>query len=105
MEILQLVKKFLFGSEFDWICWGLRYLGDFYELELQALTGVRGWNIPDTKGGGPCPRESHTAVAHSGLRSSRLYVFGGMEGGRLDDLWQLDLSEALVFTPFLTFIL
>ncbi|XP_013881614.1 host cell factor 2 [Austrofundulus limnaeus] len=76
-----------------------RYLGDLYELELQPLTGVRGWNIPDTKGGGPCPRESHTAVAHSGLGSSRLYVFGGMEGGRLNDLWQLDLSSMVWSTP------
>uniref|UniRef100_A0A3P9PP63 Host cell factor C2 n=1 Tax=Poecilia reticulata TaxID=8081 RepID=A0A3P9PP63_POERE len=63
-----------------------RYLGDFYELELQPLTGARGWNVPDTKGGGPSARESHTCVAYAGLGSPKLYVFGGMQGCRLNDL-------------------
>lgn len=66
---------------------------DFYELELQTVSGVRGWSVPETKGGGPSARESHTAVAYSSLGSSKLYIFGGMLGRRLDDLWQLDLGN------------
>ncbi|XP_014830706.1 PREDICTED: host cell factor 2 [Poecilia mexicana] len=76
-----------------------RYLGDFYELELQPLTGAKGWNVPDTKGGGPSARESHTCVAYAGLGSPKLYVFGGMQGCRLNDLWQLDLSSMVWSTP------
>lgn len=73
----------------------LRYLGDFYELELQLVSGVRGWSVPETKGGGPSARESHTAVANTGLGSPKLYVFGGMQGCRLNDLWQLDLGRTV----------
>ncbi|XP_055087694.1 host cell factor 2 isoform X2 [Periophthalmus magnuspinnatus] len=74
-----------------------RYLGDLFELELQSVSGARGWSIPETKGGGPSPRESHTAVVYTGLGSPKLYVFGGMQGSRLDDLWQLDL-DAMVWS-------
>lgn len=70
-------------------------MGDFYELELQSVSGARGWSIPETKGGGPSARESHTSVAYSGLGSPKLYIFGGMQGCRLDDLWQLDLGRTL----------
>lgn len=76
-----------------------RYLDDFYELELQTLTGAKGWNVPDVKGDGPSARESHTCVAYAGLGSPRLYVFGGMRGGRLNDLWQLDLNSMVWSTP------
>uniref|UniRef100_A0A1A8QUR6 Host cell factor C2 n=1 Tax=Nothobranchius rachovii TaxID=451742 RepID=A0A1A8QUR6_9TELE len=76
-----------------------RYLDDLYELELQALTGARGWNIPETKGVGPSARESHTSVGYTGLGSSKLYIFGGMQGGRLQDLWQLDLGSMVWSTP------
>ncbi|KAF0029426.1 hypothetical protein F2P81_018531 [Scophthalmus maximus] len=69
-----------------------RYMGDLYELELQSASGARGWNIPETKGGGPSARESHSSVAYSGPNSPKLYIFGGMQGCRLDDLWQLDLD-------------
>lgn len=74
----------------------LRYMGDFYELELQSVSGVRGWIIPETNGGGPSARESHTAVANTGLGSPKLYIFGGMQGSRLNDLWQLDLGMTVV---------
>lgn len=70
-----------------------RYLDDLYELELQSVSGARGWSIPETKGGGPSARESHTSVAYAGLGSPKLFIFGGMQGRRLDDLWQLDLSR------------
>ncbi|KAK1790362.1 hypothetical protein P4O66_014262 [Electrophorus voltai] len=71
-----------------------RYLDDFYELELQTQSGVKGWSIPETKGVGPCPRESHTCVVYSGSAGSspKLYIFGGMCGQRLADLWQLDID-------------
>lgn len=74
-------------------------MGDFYELELQAASGARGWSIPDTKGGGPSARESHTTVSYSGLGSPKLYVFGGMQGCRLNDLWQLDLGRPVISIP------
>ncbi|TDG96890.1 hypothetical protein EPR50_G00233160 [Perca flavescens] len=76
-----------------------RYMCDFYELELQSSSGARGWSIPETKGGGPSARESHTSVAYSGLGSPKLYIFGGMQGCRLDDLWQLDLDTMVWSTP------
>ncbi|XP_023278698.1 host cell factor 2 isoform X1 [Seriola lalandi dorsalis] len=69
-----------------------RYMGDLYELELQSVSGARGWSIPETKGGGPSARESHSSVAYDGLSSPKLYIYGGMQGSRLDDLWQLDLD-------------
>lgn len=70
----------------------LRYMGDLYELELQLVSGVRSWSIPETKGGGPSARESHTSIAYAGPGSPKLYIFGGMRGCRLNDLWQLDLG-------------
>ncbi|XP_040030963.2 host cell factor 2 isoform X1 [Gasterosteus aculeatus] len=78
-----------------------RYMGDFYELELQSLSGARGWSIPETKGGGPSARESHTSVAYTGLGSQKLYIFGGMQGRRLGDLWQIDL-DTMVWSSAVT---
>ncbi|XP_018928722.2 host cell factor 2 isoform X1 [Cyprinus carpio] len=71
-----------------------RYLDDFYELELQVQSGVKGWNIPETKGGGPSARESHSSVVYcvKGGSAPKLYIFGGMCGHRLNDLWQLDIE-------------
>ncbi|XP_074553929.1 host cell factor 2 isoform X2 [Halichoeres trimaculatus] len=76
-----------------------RYMDDFYELELQSVSGARGWSIPDVKGGGPSARESHTSVAYTGPGSPKLYIFGGMQGSRLDDLWQLDLDTMVWSMP------
>ncbi|CAJ1054482.1 host cell factor 2 isoform X1 [Xyrichtys novacula] len=76
-----------------------RYMNDFYELELQSVSGARGWSIPETKGVGPSARESHTSVGCTGLGSSKLFIFGGMQGSRLDDLWQLDLSTMVWSMP------
>ncbi|XP_075407188.1 host cell factor 2 isoform X2 [Tenrec ecaudatus] len=71
-----------------------RYLNDFYELELQHGSGAVGWSIPVTKGIVPSPRESHTAVIYckKDSGSPKMFVFGGMCGARLDDLWQLELE-------------
>ncbi|XP_029016228.1 host cell factor 2 [Betta splendens] len=76
-----------------------RYLSDFYELELQSVSGARGWSTPETNGTGPSARESHTSVAFSGLGSPKLFLFGGMQGCRLDDLWQLDLDTMVWSMP------
>ncbi|XP_067110622.1 host cell factor 2 [Osmerus mordax] len=77
----------------------MRYLDDFYELELQSVSGVKGWTIPETKGGGPSARESHTCVVYSGMGSPKLYIYGGMTGHRLNDLWQLDLDSMIWSCP------
>ncbi|XP_041331220.1 host cell factor 2 isoform X2 [Pyrgilauda ruficollis] len=71
-----------------------RYLNDFYELELQHGSGVVGWSIPVTKGVLPSPRESHTAIVYcrKDVGSPKMYVFGGMCGCRLNDLWELDIE-------------
>ncbi|XP_063303285.1 host cell factor 2 isoform X1 [Pelobates fuscus] len=76
-----------------------RYLNDFYELELCPGTGVVGWNLPLMKGTLPSPRESHSAVVYSrkDTRKPKLYIFGGMSGSRLDDLWELDI-ETMTWT-------
>lgn len=60
-------------------------------------SGVKGWNIPESKGGGPSARESHSSVVYCGKGGSgpKLYIFGGMCGERLNDLWQLDIGKAL----------
>ncbi|XP_053718677.1 host cell factor 2 isoform X1 [Synchiropus splendidus] len=76
-----------------------RYMADFFELELQSGSGARAWNIPDTKGGGPSARESHTAVAYTNAGSPKLYIFGGMQGHRLNDMWQLDLDTMVWSLP------
>ncbi|XP_066490363.1 host cell factor 2 isoform X2 [Tiliqua scincoides] len=71
-----------------------RYLNDFYELELQHGSGVMGWSIPVTKGVLPSPRESHTAIIYSRKDSGnpKMFIFGGMSGCRLNDLWELDIE-------------
>ncbi|KAH0616980.1 hypothetical protein JD844_028516 [Phrynosoma platyrhinos] len=72
-----------------------RYLNDFYELELQHGSGVTGWNIPVTKGILPSPRESHTAIIYCRKDSgnAKMFIFGGMSGCRLNDLWELDIES------------
>ncbi|KYO36444.1 host cell factor 2 [Alligator mississippiensis] len=71
-----------------------RYLNDFYELELQHGSGVIGWSIPVTKGILPSPRESHTSIIYcrKDLGIPKMYIFGGMCGCRLNDLWELDIG-------------
>ncbi|KAM5171973.1 host cell factor 2 [Mantella aurantiaca] len=78
-----------------------RYLNDLYELELRPGSGVVGWTIPQTKGTSPCPRESHSAVIYSKKdnRKAKLYIFGGMSGCRLGDLWELDIETMTWNSP------
>lgn len=71
-----------------------RYLNDLYILELKCNNSTA-WEIPQTYGTSPPPRESHTAVAHTVSDShSKLIVYGGMSGCRLGDLWILDIGES-----------
>lgn len=88
---------------FSFLLWYPRYLNDFYELELQHGSGVVGWSIPATKGIVPSPRESHTAIIYckKDSGSPKMYVFGGMCGARLDDLWQLDLGNLNLIQEFM----
>ncbi|XP_077121764.1 host cell factor 2 isoform X1 [Ranitomeya variabilis] len=78
-----------------------RYLNDFYELELRQGSGVVGWSIPQTKGSPPTTRESHSAVIYSkkDRGKSKLYIFGGMSGSRLCDLWELDMESMTWSSP------
>ncbi|XP_059471046.1 host cell factor 1-like isoform X2 [Neocloeon triangulifer] len=70
-----------------------RYLNDLFTLELRSNSAVA-WEAPTTFGQSPPPRESHTGVAYSDLKSgkSSLVVYGGMSGCRLGDLWFLDVD-------------
>lgn len=70
-----------------------RYLNDLYILELRNNNSTA-WDIPQTYGTSPPPRESHTAVAYTVSDShSKLIVYGGMSGCRLGDLWILDIGK------------
>uniref|UniRef100_A0A3Q2XS90 Host cell factor C2 n=1 Tax=Hippocampus comes TaxID=109280 RepID=A0A3Q2XS90_HIPCM len=74
-----------------------RYLDDLYELELQSVSGARGWSIPETKGGGPSARESHTSVAYAGLGSPKLFIFGGMQVAGVNCFGEGDFSPVSEF--------
>ncbi|XP_049938757.1 host cell factor 1-like [Schistocerca serialis cubense] len=77
------------------------YLNDLYALDLQ--TKMTAWNIPETRGCRPSPRESHTAVAYENkfTGSSRIIIYGGMNGRRLGDLWFLDCETFSWLKPVL----
>ncbi|XP_046485878.1 host cell factor 1 isoform X1 [Neodiprion pinetum] len=70
-----------------------RYLNDLYTLELLG-NGVTAWDVPQTHGNSPPPRESHTGVAYADRTTGKscLVIYGGMSGCRLGDLWFLDID-------------
>ncbi|KAK2585186.1 hypothetical protein KPH14_009896 [Odynerus spinipes] len=70
-----------------------RYLNDLYTLELLP-NGTTAWDIPQTHGHAPPPRESHTGVAYTDRTTGKscLVIYGGMSGCRLGDLWFLDVD-------------
>ncbi|XP_045622747.1 host cell factor 2 isoform X2 [Procambarus clarkii] len=70
-----------------------KYLNDLYTLELRANSNVMSWDIPDTYGVPPPPRESHTGVAYMSSDKPKLVIYGGMSGTRLGDLWILDVNN------------
>ncbi|XP_064081748.1 host cell factor 2-like isoform X5 [Macrobrachium nipponense] len=69
-----------------------KYLNDLYTLELRPNSSVMSWDIPDTYGVPPPPRESHTGVAYMSKEKPKLVIYGGMSGTRLGDLWILDIN-------------
>ncbi|XP_068222456.1 host cell factor 2 isoform X1 [Palaemon carinicauda] len=69
-----------------------KYLNDLYTLELRPNSSVMSWDIPDTYGVPPPPRESHTGVAYMSKDKPKLVIYGGMSGTRLGDLWILDIN-------------
>lgn len=78
-----------------------RYLNDLYTLELRSNSNVMSWDIPDTYGSPPPPRESHTGVAYTSKDKPKLVIYGGMSGTRLGDLWILDISKISCVMVFL----
>ena len=76
-----------------------RYLNDLYILELGEIDVE--WVIPITFGQCPSPRESHTCVAYKNTTEGRnmLFIYGGMSGCRLGDLWILYLDDMNWFKP------
>lgn len=70
-----------------------RYLNDLYTLDISSPDALA-WDIPQTYGDSPPPRESHTAVAYTDRYGvSKLIVYGGMSGCRLGDLWILSIDS------------
>ncbi|XP_029154813.1 host cell factor 1 isoform X2 [Nylanderia fulva] len=71
-----------------------RYLNDLYILELLP-NGQTAWEVPQTHGHAPPPRESHTGVAYTDRTTGKscLVIYGGMSGCRLGDLWFLDVDS------------
>uniref|UniRef100_UPI00358E6DC9 host cell factor 1-like isoform X3 n=1 Tax=Myxine glutinosa TaxID=7769 RepID=UPI00358E6DC9 len=81
-----------------------RYLNDLYVLDLNPGSSGLAWEIPETRGGVPPPRESHTAVTHTqpGGLHPRLIIYGGMSGCRLGDLWSLNIDTFTWTNPVLS---
>ena len=73
----------------------LRYLNDLYTLELRSSSTQLSWDLPNIVGVPPPPRESHSAASFTEKdgRRPRLFIYGGMSGCRLGDLWMLDAGE------------
>ncbi|XP_012935756.1 host cell factor 1 isoform X3 [Aplysia californica] len=71
-----------------------RYLNDLYTLELRPLSNQLSWDLPSIVGVPPPPRESHSAASYAEKdgRRPRLFIYGGMSGCRLGDLWMLDVE-------------
>ncbi|CAL8114882.1 unnamed protein product [Orchesella dallaii] len=78
-----------------------RYLGGFYALNIRFNNGHGIWEIPPSYGDPPGPRESHSAVAYVSKdgRDKKLFIYGGMNGCRLEDLYVLDLNTLMWWKP------
>ncbi|OAD55436.1 Host cell factor [Eufriesea mexicana] len=77
-----------------------RYLNDLYTLELLPNGGTV-WDVPQTHGHAPPPRESHTGVSYTDSKTGKtcLVIYGGMSGCRLGDLWYLDVDSMTWHKP------
>uniref|UniRef100_A0A0A9Y2K0 Host cell factor 1 n=2 Tax=Lygus hesperus TaxID=30085 RepID=A0A0A9Y2K0_LYGHE len=70
----------------------VKYLNELYVLEFRGNHCY--WELPQTYGNPPSPRESHSAVGHTdSLGNPKLIIYGGMSGFRLGDLWILDINS------------
>uniref|UniRef100_A0A1B0D946 Host cell factor Kelch-repeats domain-containing protein n=1 Tax=Phlebotomus papatasi TaxID=29031 RepID=A0A1B0D946_PHLPP len=75
-----------------------KYLNDLYVLNIRQDPPI--WEIPETQGERPPPRESHTCVLwQDSNKRSHLVIYGGMSGCRLGDLWLLDTEEMTWMRP------
>ncbi|BFZ08347.1 hypothetical protein BsWGS_11388 [Bradybaena similaris] len=81
-----------------------RYLNDLYTLELRAQSNQLSWDLPSIVGIPPPPRESHSAAPYTDKdgRRLRLFIYGGMSGCRLGDLWMLDVENMAWVQPTVT---
>lgn len=72
-----------------------RYLNDLYVLELKSNSNALSWDLPQTMGMAPPPRESHTCTGFMDKdnKNPKLIVYGGMSGCRLGDLWLMDVGK------------
>ncbi|RUS85108.1 hypothetical protein EGW08_007113, partial [Elysia chlorotica] len=78
-----------------------RYLNDLYTLELRSSSTQLSWDLPNIVGVPPPPRESHSAASYTEKdgRRPRLFIYGGMSGCRLGDLWMLDAETMAWVQP------
>lgn len=79
-----------------------RYLNDLYTLDLSLQDNLQ-WDVPNTFGQSPTARESHSAVLHTAEngKNPRLFIYGGMSGCRLGDVYILDVDKMLWSKPVL----
>lgn len=80
----------------------LRYLNDLYILNLSDEKCPK-WEIPETFGTIPSPRESHVCVVKRSCDGSlpKLLIYGGMSGNRLGDIWILDIGRHILHCTLL----
>ncbi|CAD5218519.1 unnamed protein product [Bursaphelenchus okinawaensis] len=67
----------------------IRYLDDLYMVDMNPSKPLAYEKIEI--GYGPCPRESHTSTLYETDKQKFLFIYGGMNGDRLGDIWILDL--------------
>ena len=65
------------------------------------------WDLPSIVGVPPPPRESHSAASYAEKdgRRPRLFIYGGMSGCRLGDLWMLDVGKGFTAVNVLSIVL
>lgn len=68
----------------------IKYLDDLYSVDLETTKQLQYKKI-NISGPSPSARESHTASLYEYDDQKFLYLYGGMNGERLGDIWILDL--------------
>ena len=91
--VFIIVKCLLFYQDIPFS----RYLNDLYTLDLSQHDNLQ-WDVPCTYGQPPTPRESHSAVLHTAENGKhpRLFIYGGMSGCRLGDVFILDVGKLIL---------